>query len=1082
MSQSHDDIDSNEEEEKKSDNAIAVVDSAPVADPQPMYAHYAFGTHSTRKPYGLYNGIDQLLAERGIFRTTPDYNIPDRDLIFSFIDLVLKETAGPTEDPQITIARVKEQLTAARVALYVEAIKLLQDNVAAGSEPEQYQKYLRKVRAKAAVENLHPLTIVSRDIAEVQSELYDEMKPAFDAVTPYVMRGLLERIDWEWRDELRAEQIKQAKSREELSGGAWEKEEKRQAAIRKAHREGETVEGRTLIRAFMQRERPVPPLQTEPEYLVSPALTVVVDPHWDEKLPPASAEKKKEILQALICMLGKNITPEIKQIQIARVTKTLDGYKVWFMNNVGALGSSDYVNRFAAEEKAEEKTSVIYKNKTGFVVSAIKAVESASAVPHPSYHPLFASIKAADLKTVNRAELIDKGVSTAPIVLASDDRANQQMMLESTERVAALADADIDDSAKLEMNMDVLTDPDIQSAREDEVARLEKVKMQMHILGEKFQGLMKGTESEVHPTVMRHPNNEKSEVDVRARVMLNPENAKLVGNAIALKVKIINKLKAQLAEVELQQKVFEARTQEMAKAFNEKMMTDNNIAAVQSLLIPLHLTMSEFFSEGSMAVAPVFFKLCEDFFVGGEKEEMANPDLLSRYIKQNFNVDQLLEKINHILSTYPKQKNKETSAFVDALKKSLSSQLSGFPAFTMSKQAGGKLVYNPEKLAEEIRHDHSSRIESQKKLLLDKMSHVGLVKDEFDEYRSCVDALAHRFEKEGDELARVKKTRLIMEAYVATLNEKLMRIVYESNHLVQEYAASIAIFASHLVGDAKANKMIADAQAALQAAMVMVDEKEKRMLNIMKALTKLDSRVEDLDEFERRFNMNKDDIPERLKAVEKVMENLIGMTMPLISQKIVLDNVYKELYARLKFILLDHPDSLSNAKKRGVHLGDEMIVIDEMPHRVPGRSASMIKAMQKIAQEEKDISSPEAKLKEVLLAYEPAASRSSPRGLFGALAGVKRGLADMTSSPMAVEFFGIVDALRELESAPEFHDHHELQKISDRLGDFSKKINTVTAVAAENATNKPVVQRRGNKEDKYEPGSDVVSHSKRKPK
>jgi hypothetical protein len=1014
MSQSHLSLESSEAEKKTDDRS----QSLDVVASQPHYAHYSFGTNITRKPYGFGNGLDQILAEKGIVRTTPVYDIPNKALIFSFIAAVLRETRGPAEDPVVTMNRVKDQIAAARLEPFGEAIRALQGEVV--TEPEYLQKYLRKTRKKAEDANLDPVNIVSEQMATAQSELYDNFKIIFKEVTPYVMRTLLERIDWQWSDALRAERIGRLQRRTSvLTGKESMDEDERQAAAQQARRVGESVEGRLLIKAYMQVVRPEAPRQTEPQYRVTPKLIVRVDPQWDAKLPYASNEKKKEILQKIICLLGQNISSEkLSNVHIARITKTLEGYKVWFINEVNVLSDSPYVHRHPVDATVLHQTHVVHKGKNGFSVSALLAAPSAdmsvSSRFHPSFNPLFVRIKTADLDAANLVDLIE----TQPVDDFSD-RLIEQAILKSNARMIAIVNKDVDESAKLEMNMNISTDPDINSANEDARAHLEKIKIQLQVLGERVRVL-----------------SEDSPLDVRARVLHNAENVKIFHDVSVLRDAVVNKIRQQLQDVDAQQKELESQTQAMSRAFNEKMMADDNVAAAEAMSTPLRLTLMDFFSFPSSAAGVVFARLSDDLVADGDKEAITDATMLEAYVKTHLVTKQLLDRINHILFAYPKQKNKDQSenkAFVDfamRLKANLMEHLDGLPAFELGKTTGGKLVYNPGKLMEQMRYQHASRILSDKKLLLDKIHQVGMVREDIDDCSHMIQTLGHRFEKESDELVQIKKTRAIIDKYINDISAMLNAVSREIGYMVPEFFASIKIFSPQM------NKKQADAitldltvrQQHVNEGIGAIGVKLKKLINTSAALAGVAARVEDLKEFERRFDVNKATIESMRPGLDTAVGEIIGVTIPLINQKKVLDHAHTEIYQNLKVILFTDIQSWTK------RVGGEIVVIDELPYRVPHRLAAIIKAIQ--AADQDDSLQPGDKLKSVLLPQAVSPDSVVSKSMFKV---VKQGLMDMKHSESVLKLSAIIDKLRQLAKTPHFNMAAAFKEPLAELAHFIKK-------------------------------------------
>jgi hypothetical protein len=1013
MSQSHLSEGSSEAESKADDRGEILE----VTALKPLSAHYSFGTNITRKPSDFENGLDQILAEKGIFRTTPVYDIPHKELLFCFIAAVLRETPGPAEDPVRTMDRVKDQITAARLQPFSEAIRVLQGEIAA--EPEYLQKYLRKTREKAKKANEDPVNIVSQQMAAAQSELYDNFNIIFNALTPYVMRTLLERLDWQWRDALRAERHALSQNRDKLTGNNAMDEDKRQAATRAARLVGESVEGRALIKAYIQVVRPELPRQTEPQYTVSPKLTVRVDPYWDAKLPFASIEKKKEILQKIICLLGQNISSkEFSKVHISRITKTLEGYKVWFMNEVNVLSPSLFVHRHEVDATVLQQTQVVHQGTNGFFVSALIAASSAEASAtrfHPTFNPLFMQIKTAELDAANLTELVETGE-------ASDfaDRFAEQAILESNERMIALVNKDVDESAKLEMNMNVSTDPEIHSANEDAKAHLEKVKIQLQVLGEKLRVF-----------------SEDSPVDVRARVLHDPENVRFFHDVSILREKLVNKIRQQLQEVDTQQKELELRTQEMSRAFNEKMMANNNITAAASMSTPLRLTLSDVFGFHSSTAGVLLARLREDLVVDADKEAVTSLELLDAYVKSKLTTDQLLEKINHILFAYPKLlKNNdqgESKVFADfaaRLKDNLMDQIDGLHAFELGKTTGGKLVYNHGKLMEQMRYDHASRILHDKKMLLEKIRQVGVVRDEIDGCSHLVQTLGHRFDNNRDELLQINKTRAVIDKYINEISAMLNAVSREVGYMVPEFFISMRIFSPQMnkkqehaimlaltTQQQNVNKVIGDIGIIL-----------KKLINTSAALGRVGARVEDVGELERRFDVNQHMIENLKPHLNAAVGEIISLTIPLINQKKVLDHSHNEIYQNLKSILFADIQSWT------MRVGGEVVFIDELPYRVPHRLAAIIKAIQSVDQ---DASlQPGEKLKSVLLSQATSPNSVASKGMFKA---VKQGLTDMKHSESVLKLAVIIDELRQLAKTAHFNTVAAFKKPLAGLAHFIKK-------------------------------------------
>jgi hypothetical protein len=1013
MSQSHLLVESSEEE-KKADDQGEILDVTAI---EPQYVHYSFGTNITRKPYGFGNSLDQILAEEGIVRTTPVYDIPNRELIFSFIGAVLRETRGPDEDPLATMNRVKDQIAAARLEPFGEAIRVLQGEIA--TEPEYLQKYLRKTRKKAEDANIDPVNLVSQHMAEAQSELYDNFKIIFNDVTPYVMRTLLERIDWQWRDALRAIRVENLRRSQTLTGKESMAEDERQAAIRQARRLGESAEGMTLIKAYMQAVRPELPKKAEPQYTLTPKLSVRVDPQWDAKLPSASKEKKNEILQKIICLLGQNIASEnLSKVHIARITKTLEGYKVWFINQVNVLSSSAYVYSYPIDDTVLHQTRVVHKGANGFSVSAFLATPSAQGAPptrfQPSFNPLFVRIKTADLDTANLAELVE-----AQPVDDLSDRLLAGALLESNARMIAIVNKDVDESAKLEMNMNISTDPDINSANEDAREQLEKIKMQLQILGEKVRVL-----------------SEDSPLDVRARVLHNPENVKFFHDASVLRDKVINKVRQQLQDMQAQQQELESRTQAMSRAFNEKMMADDNIAAAEVMSTPLRLTLLDFFSFPGATAGVVFTRLCDDLVAVGDKETITDAEMLCTYIKSHLVTKQLLDKINHILFTYPKLKNKdpgENKAFADfatRLKANLLMRVEEVPAFELGKTTGGKLVYNPGKLMEQMRYEHESRILIDKKLLLDKMHQVGMVRDEIVDFTHVIQTLGHRFEKESDELVQIKKTRVIIDKYISEISTMLNAVSREVGYMVPEFFASIKIFSPQM-NKKQEEGITLDLTARQQHVYEVIGgigAKLKKLINTSAALGSVGARVEDLAEFERRFDSNKATIESLRPGLNTAVGEIIEVTIPLINQKKMLDHAHNQVYQNLKAILFNDIQSWTK------RVGGEIVVIDDLPYRVPHRFAAIIKAIQ--AADQNASLQPGDKLKAVLLPQAVSPDGVASKSLFK---GVKQGLTDMKHSESVLKLSAIIVELRQLAKTQHFNTVTAFDEPLAELAHFIKK-------------------------------------------
>jgi hypothetical protein len=252
-------------------------------------------------------------------------------------------------------------------------------------------------------------------------------------------------------------------------------------------------------------------------------------------------------------------------------------------------------------------------------------------------------------------------------------------------------------------------------------------------------------------------------------------------------------------------------------------------------------------------------------------------------------------------------------------------------------------------------------------------------------------------------------------------------VIREANYLVAEYARSVAVFAPELGADGAASTLILERKDELSGVVALIQSKQIRISNILKAINKLDARTEDLVEFDRRLEVNKEIIKEQVVMVDNLMRFIIDATMPLVSQKKVLDNLYNELYAKLKSMLLGDLDFWDAQMKGG---GSAVVVVNDVQHRVQMKAAAMIKAMQNVESERNSQMQPEEKLHAVLAAYAKVISSPANNGLFGP---VKRGLAAITQSKKATEFFDIVDSLQNLDQAEGFRDQSGLQKVADHL-------------------------------------------------
>ncbi len=432
-----------------------------------------------------------------------------------------------------------------------------------------------------------------------------------------------------------------------------------------------------------------------------------------------------------------------------------------------------------------------------------------------------------------------------------------EMVTDVAERMAALAQSEAIKSAQVALNLDAVDGPELAPAVALAKKRLAEFKVGMDKSSAAVEKLFSGASPALISRVIAKNDWKIQELQQLQRNLWQKVNAQ-IDNA---------------SEV---QKELDKRVAEMAEAQHANLVAENTISVAEVLSTPLCSYIHKFFDGNMGNVQSVLMELQNNFSFGKDKKELGTVEAVVSHIKLLSN-EQLLAAINMMLAIKPDKS--DYGRFITKLREHLVIHLTSYPTYEFaSKAKGGLLTYHPEKMIEQIRKDHQSRLDIAKKLLLEKVNVVGVVVDMLADYSNKISEFQKIFGVEASALKEMQKFSGEIDRY----SQEVMKFL-ESEEIKHLHKLTETFFATNEREDGVGEKITSRLEL-IENHMDHVKKNLEKIHHIAKKVGNEYAQIGELDQLKERFSNRNREIEGAKLVLKKLVNETVNLAQPVVTE------------------------------------------------------------------------------------------------------------------------------------------------------------------------------------------------------